>query len=45
METMNKEEMANVMGGGWIVLPDGRIIYIPDDEGGEDELCLANRWL
>ncbi len=38
METLNKEEMANVMGGGWVLLPDGTRIYWPDgDEEGDDD--------
>lgn len=37
METLSKEEMANIMGGGYYYLPDGTIVYIPDDEEGDDD--------
>lgn len=38
METLSKEEMANIIGGGWIILSDGTKIYWPDgDEEGDDD--------
>ena len=33
MEALDKEGMANIMGGGWYYLPDGTKVYLPDDEG------------
>lgn len=43
METLSKEEMANIMGGGWILLPDGRVVYRPDDdeEGDDDDMIFV----
>lgn len=43
METLSKEEMANIMGGGVIVLPDGTRIYWPDgdEEGDDDDMIFA----
>ena len=30
MEALDKEGMANIMGGGWYYLPDGTKVYLPD---------------
>ena len=43
METLSKEEMVNIMGGGVTVLPDGTRIYWPDgdEEGDDDDMIFA----
>lgn len=41
MEALDKEGMANIMGGGWYYLPDGTKIYLPDDEGDDDDIIFV----
>ena len=41
MEALNKEVMANIMGGGWYYLPDGTKVYLPDDEGDDDDIVFV----
>lgn len=41
MEIVSKEEMSQIIGGGyWETLPDGTRIYIEDDEEGEDDYSI-----
>ena len=41
MEALDKEGMANIMGGGWYYLPDGTKVYLPDDEGDDDDIIFV----
>ena len=42
MELLNKKEMANILGGRYICLPDGTIVYYPgDEEGDEDDIIYV----
>ena len=29
------------MGGGWYYLPDGTKVYLPDDEGDDDDIIFV----
>lgn len=41
MEALDKEGMENIMGGEWYYLPDGTKVYLPDDEGDDDDIIFV----
>lgn len=36
MEELSSKEMSLIEGGIWVQLPDGTIIWVPDDETDEE---------
>ncbi len=36
MEILSKNEMEKSLGGGWILLPNGVIVYVPDGDEDDD---------
>lgn len=40
MEIIEKKEQKLIVGGGWILNPDGTWIYIPDDEPENDNINI-----
>ncbi len=38
MEVLTNDEMEGIVGGGWIRLSNGDVVYVPDvDEEGDDD--------
>lgn len=37
MEALTKDEMNKILGGGWVILANGKVIYIPDEDENEED--------